>query len=365
MFSFFKRNSPKKGEDTFKSRVQSFWKWYAEVAPRFYETIETGKCQSLAPEVSNKVDELSPGFAWVFGPGANGKGHSFTLSGDGDIHRQLLTMFWHSQSPEIYGWTFYHARQPGSVEGIRMEFGDRIFDPIEFWLIPSKNVESEKIDLTAWHPLFEKLPEKERWNVLLLFLDEMLGELGTEQWIGEINFGNQRLVDAMPIQELPTYIKRVEAESGWKKYTPGEAGMVYKISERNQSFLRGDIIVGSTTNSRLVNEYMTAQGDLPDPLAGSGADYIFIAIDAKFFQVVENLTKDRGIIEDALEKALRTDGRVLGGAFGNQNAYIDLLIFDGQNSIEIVRRVLMDQKLPSGTSINYFAKEKRGHRLVL
>lgn len=365
MFSLFKRSSPKKEEDTFKNRVQNFWCWFAEVAPRFYETIEAKKCPSLGSEVSNKVDEILPGFAWVFGPGADGRGHSFTLSGEGDIHRQLLTMFWHSQSPKISGWTFYHARQPGSVEGIRMEIGDRIFNPIEFWLTASKNIETEKIDLTAWHPLFEKIPEKERWNVLFLFLDEMLGEFGTEQWIGEIKLGNQRLADAMPIQELPAHIKRVEAESGWKKFPPGEAGVVYKISERNRPFLRGDIIVGSTTNSRLVNEYIAAQGNLSDPLAGTGADYVFIAIDVKFFQVVEKLTEDRGIIEDALAAALRADGRVLGGAFGNQNAYIDLMIFDGQNSIEIVRQVLMEQKLPSGTSINFFAKEKRGHRIVL
>ena len=117
MFSFFKRSQPKKEELTFKNRVQNFWRWYAEVAPRFYQTIEAKDCPSLAGEVSTKVNEMLPGFAWVFGPGANGNGHSFTLSGEGDIHRQLLTMFWRSQAPEISGWTFYHARQPGSVEG--------------------------------------------------------------------------------------------------------------------------------------------------------------------------------------------------------------------------------------------------------
>ena len=58
-------------------------------------------------------------------------------------------------------------------------------------------------------------------------------------------------------------------------------------------------------------------------------------------------------------------GRLLGGAMGTQNAYIDLLLFDGQNSIETVRRILSEHKLPAGTSINYFAKEKRGYRVVL
>jgi hypothetical protein len=56
---------------------------------------------------------------------------------------------------------------------------------------------------------------------------------------------------------------------------------------------------------------------------------------------------------------------LLGGALGTNNAYIDLLLFDGAASVEIVRDVLQQQGLPLGTSINYFAKEKRGHRVVV
>ena len=76
MFSLFKRKAAASIEATFKTRVQRFWRWYTEVAPRFFQTIETGKDPNLAEEVSTKVDELIPGFAWVFGPGADGRGHS-------------------------------------------------------------------------------------------------------------------------------------------------------------------------------------------------------------------------------------------------------------------------------------------------
>ena len=365
MFSLFKRAAAVKQELTFKTRVRQFWKWCSEVAPRFYQAIEDKKCPSLATEVSTKVDELLPGFAWVFGPGANDNGHSFTLSGEGVLHRQLLANFWHSQAPSLPGWTFYAARQPGSIKGQRIEIGGHSFDPIAFWLTLSVNREHEKVDVIVWHPLFGSMEERDRRTVLFLFLDEVLGEFGTEQWIGEIKLGDQQFANSIPLEELPLFLNKLEAETGWKKYPPGEAGVVYQINERTQSFLRGDIIVGSTTNSLLVNEYIASQGNLSDPLAGTGADYIFITIDVKFFPDVKKLTEDRGIIEDALAAALRADGRVLGGAFGNQNAYIDLMIFDGQNSIEIVRRVLIEQKLPGGTSINYFAKEKRGHRIIL
>jgi hypothetical protein len=138
------------------------------------------------------------------------------------------------------------------------------------------------------------------------------------------------------------------------------------MKEPHQKFLRGDIIVGSTTHHNLIEEYLDAEGELSDPLVGTGADYVFISFENKVLPKGKEADM-RGVYEDHLAAALKSEsnGRLLGGAFGTQNAYIDLMLFDGVNSIETVRRVLSDQKLPSGTSINYFAKEKRGHRIVL
>lgn len=347
-------------EPTFKARVQQFWNWYASVAPRFHQTIDAGKCPMLADEVSNKVDELIPGFAWVFGPGANGRDHSFTLSGEGNLHRQLLAIYWLAHAPSVPGWTFYAARQPGSIKGQRMEIGGRKFDPIEFWITPFVNRDEEKLDITVWHPLFDKMPERDRWTVLFLFLDEVLGEYGTQQWIGEIKHDPMRLADSMPLEELNGFLKRVQVEHGWKKLIPGESATGYRCNEQHNRFLRGDIVTGTTVHPLLINEYLKAEGELEDPLKGTGADYVFVAFDAKILPV-GNEVNARAEIEDALDQALRSaaSGRLLGGALGRQKAYIDLLLFDGATSIEILKGVMQDKSLPKGASINYFAKEKK------
>ena len=88
MLSLFKKKAPL--ERTLKTRVEQFWSWYSEVAPRFYQTIEAGKCADLTQEVISKIDDLLPGFAWVFGPGTRKGEHSLTLSGEGVIHRQFI-----------------------------------------------------------------------------------------------------------------------------------------------------------------------------------------------------------------------------------------------------------------------------------
>lgn len=365
MLSLF-RKKPRVTDETFKTRVERFWDWFGQAAPRFYQIIDSGQCSSLAEEVSKKVAEMLPGFAWVFGPGEGGKGHSFTLSGEGDPHRQLLSIYWCSRAPKLNGWTFYPSRQPGSIAGAKMQMGNLDFDPLEFWITPSVDCEREKVDLAVWHPRFDRIKEKDRWTALFLFLDEVLGEYGTQQWIGEIKLNNQQLTESMPLADLPSFIRKLQDERGWTKSPPGESGVVYRCQEPHERFLRGDVIVGSTCQPALINEYLRAEGRLDDPLEGTGADYVFVAFDAAVLpQGGESAA--RGVIEDALEQELRSaaSGRVLGGAFGRQSAYIDLLLCDGRNSLELVQRVVREKGLQSGASINFFAKAKRGHRMVI
>jgi hypothetical protein len=366
MLSLFKRKPTEAKEATFKTRVQQFWAWYIEAAPRFYQTIEARKSMSLAAEVNAAVDGIIPGFAWVFGPGENGQGHSFTLSGEGNMHRQLLALYWLEQAPSLPGWTFYAARQPGSIRGLQMNMGGHKFDPLAFWVTPFVNHDEEKLDITVWHPLFDEMPERDRWTVLFLFLDEVLGEYGTQQWIGEIKLEPKRLGDSMPLEELKEFSERIQAEHGWRKLLPGKSATLYSLPEQHSRFLRGDIVTGTTMHPRLVNEYLKAEGDLEDPLAGTGADYVFVAFDARFLPA-GNEARARGEIEDAVDSALRTSasGRLLGGAWGKENAYIDLLLFDGPASIDEVIGTLRERNLPSGSTINYFARNKRGHRQVI
>jgi hypothetical protein len=317
MFSLFKRKPAGIAEATFKTRVQQFWTWYAEAAPRFYQTIQAGKCPTLANEVNTMVDKIIPGFAWVFGPGANNQGHSFTLSGEGNLHLQLLAIYWLAQAPSLPGWTFYAARQPGSIRGHRMEIGGRKFDPLEFWLTPFVDRDEEKLDITVWHPLFDQMAERERWSVLFLFLDEALGEYGTQQWIGEIKHDSKRLADSIPLEELGEFLKRAQVEHGWKKLPPGESAVMYQCKEPHARFLRGDIVTGTTMHPRLINEYLNAEGELEDPLKGTGADYVFVAFDSRILPAGKEANA-RGEIEDTLDKALKASdgGRLLGGCLG-------------------------------------------------
>jgi hypothetical protein len=62
---------------------------------------------------------------------------------------------------------------------------------------PSVDRERKELDLALWHPEWEQLDNDQRWTMLFIFLDMQLGEYGTQQWIGKVEFSEERLKEAI------------------------------------------------------------------------------------------------------------------------------------------------------------------------
>jgi len=367
MFSFFKKKPLPPATLWFKTRVRLFWEWYESVADRFYAAIEAKRCPELADEVSKRVDEFLPEMQWVFGPGENNVGHSFTLTGEGVVHRQLLCEYWLSRAPRITGWTFYDARQPGQFSpGMSIEFGSRRFAFGDLKITPTVNEEEQRVNILAWHPEFQFCDEKMRYMVLFLFLDELLGERGTPLWIGSIDISDAIQPLAISPGELKNFAETANKKYGWEKDTRVLLGSVYQIQKVNGTFPRSDVTVGSTVNFKLIDEYTRSRGSMKNPLARLGAEFVFISFDIARLERGRE-AHSRGEIEDAISSALGAEasGRSIGGAVSPKSAYIDCLILDGPNSIDIIRRMAKEQDLPKGTMLHYFAiKSGKPQRII-
>lgn len=327
---------------TLMDRVTAFWEWYVSVADRFYAEIESGRCADLEPEVTAKVHELLGGMAWVFGPGANGAGHSFTLTPEGDAHRRLVAQYWLALAPEIDGWTFYASKQPSEMHrvGQTMRIQDMSFGANEIWLTPSVNDTMQCVDLTVWHPLFDRIDNGLRWTVVFLWLDEVLGEDGVLQRVGEVQLSDGQLAEALPLSELPEFISALEAERGWERMPVHERGSRYSLREPERGGgLRKDIVSGSTLQIGIVHDFpMDA-----NPLAAFGAEYVMVLIPTNMLP--PDYHADASVrLEGPLEGALVTTGtgKVLGTAIGLQYAYIDVVLFDGDNSRQVIHSVMAE-----------------------
>lgn len=332
-------------EGSFKDRVAAFWGWYASVADRFFQEIEAGQCANLTTEVRRQCDKLLPALSWVFGPGENG-GHSFTLSGEGQIARQLLAEYWLEQAPAIPNWTFYSSRQPSDQEtlaGMQIAVGEQApVDATGLLLKTHVDAERERIDIAAWHPSFEFVPEEHHMQILFLLLDEAMGEFGTQTWIGSISVEPvEHGTECTTLERLPTFVRDVGNYYKWDKYSPLETYSVYQIPEGFDEH-RPSRLFGSTCIPGIVHDLIENGGTLvEDPLDGTGAELVYVAIESDIFPQGGEVDY-RGRIEDTIAQALCAErsGRTLGGAFGFGESFIDVLIFDGDNSREIIKQCL-------------------------
>ncbi|MGJ8641330.1 MAG: hypothetical protein ACSHYA_18210 [Opitutaceae bacterium] len=352
---------------TYKNRVHEFWQWYAAHATRIYDAIETGHFDDVHQDIDEAVKKLGIK-AWVFGPGPTDKGgHSFTLSGEGNIHEQFLTEYWLKHAPELDGWTFYASRQPSEInasQGIKM-MGHR-FSFGEVWVTPELDEERQEVDLTVWHPHFDKIKEQDRYTVLFLLLDEVLGEYGTTNWIGKINPTEDKLAHAIPISELRDFVSDLEIQKQWKKYPPTECYIGYKIPPQETHFPRSDVFTGTSLNFTLIQEYMRSKGSMDTPLDRTGADFIYISFSSRYLPKGQEVDF-RSHIEDTIDAKLSQDasGQTLGGATGHERTYIDIIIYDGERSMAIIDEALKEADAPSGTSVHYFEKDRETKRVVL
>lgn len=351
----------KRSQTTFKQRVQDFWKWYPTVADRFFKTIEDGRCADLGDEVGQFVDRTLPGLHWVFGPGVDG-GHSFTLTGEGAKPLQLLTQYWLSQAPRIRHWTFHASRQaspPESLKEIAIRLNEESEADAENMLLKTRLDEEEQvIHVVAWHPAFEDLPDEAREQIVFLLLDEALGEFGTEQWIGSI--------DVAPVNPGPKIIKLTQlqkfiddlvANKQWEKPGPLDSYACYRIEEQSRH-RRGDTIAGTTRLPEVVFSLLENRGRLkPDPLKDTGAELVYISLDLATANFPSGEEADaRGALEDQLQEALESQasGTVLGGAHGTGHAYIDILLFDGEDGRRIIKETLAGAGLRGGWTVETF-----------
>ena len=350
-------------EFTFKQRVAAFWTWYAGVAERFRRHYAGERDENLTDEVSDKVDKLLPGMAWVFGPGEKPGEHSFTLTGEGIAFKQMLARYWLEQAPEIDGWCFYAERVASKDPGhFSLRFDDLVFKVMEFWVTPEVDEEDECVDLTVWHPLADQVEVKHCQTALFLVLDEIFGETGTGHWIGRMEFSREKLGPSMPILELKEFVEATRADRGWKFIHPCDTFTGYRIPPENQrDRLRFDTIAGTTRGWKVLRDYFEEPEDFSDPFRELDAEWVYLSFPSSELPAGRQVDA-RGEMEDSIESALTAErsGIALGGAIGTNLAYLDFLIFDRDRSLAVIREAARKAGVPAETRLEFLESGRPG-----
>ena len=340
----------------FLQRVDDFWAWFPTVAQEAYQDMNEGDLDGIMSRFPSEMNRLMPNLSWVFGPGKD-DGLSLTITGEGQKGKQMLAACWLNRAVELPNWSFYASRQASprtSNEGAEIDVGGNRLGLIDVRATPIVDVESQCVDLQVWHPLFEKLDEDGRWQILYLFLDEVLGEFGTQTWLGNLEFEpgehNLSLID------LPPYLNRLQDQHEWEKHSPLEEYTGYQTNEPVVGYPRSDVIAGYTLYPHLIFQY-GQQGEPveEDPIEGTGAEFVFVTIDNKYLPE-DDPTVGREEIERIVVESLGESAWLIGGATGIESSYLDFLLLRGDESKQKIQQALQSLNVDLGSEILSFCK---------
>lgn len=346
---------------SFKQRVQSFWQWYARESQDIFDLVSHDAAPALLTDrLVPQIDRLGPGFGWVFGPGEDG-GHSLTLTPEGALSHQFLADYWRDCAPKLAGWTFFSSRQPSpAIESCGLRVGDHELTAHDVWIEVIPDPARERINLQVWHSLLTDLPEQSQYQIVLLLLDEALGEHGTAALIGDIFVAGNKPADGVALTALREVALRVFAENDWTPAIPAQSYALLTLEPLEGDFLRADVYTINSSYPELIIDYLSHGGAIDDPVAPNGATFVFLDVPLAYFPTGQE-TKLRGEIEDAICDRLCAErsGLLIGGSAGSVAMYSDFVLFDGDESIEIVRRAMLELDLPSGSSLNHFGGNRQ------
>lgn len=341
----------------FTSRVAAFWKDFGEHATELHEMVGREDARNeVLRYIQPRLDALIPEVAWSFSQGKTKDVHALILSPEGNFDHWLLLGEWLERAPTLKGWEFHVGTPPIDVDGFQLGIGGATLaiDACRFAL--TVDTKAKKLDLKVWHPGFGELPADVREQAAWLAASNVLGELWTFVWLGELEIGRGTAPPtAVSSKQLPATFEGALRRNEWDPSAKADQNWsLYRgRAEDPPSFPRADIISGATLHPELVIDHLESRGKCKDRLAGTGACHAWIAIPTSCFDLDE-VVDQRAAIEAAIEENLDC-GRVLGGATGRQEVCIDVLLFDEARAVGQLRRVLAGQARVRGAQLRRFA----------
>lgn len=334
-------------QETFKNRVSKFWKSFFEEEIQIREMMDN---KVEGDTLLNFVDNiLQLAFNKVyFEMGVNKEGkYELILTPEGNRVKLMQLHYWLQQAPEHLKekWNFYSSKPAHGSPGSSISmFGININEE-DITIYPAINDEKFKINIEVYSPKLMQLDENKRYSLFFIYLDQFIGEAYTMEYIGYIDFVEEKQTkQSVKISNLKEIIDNSIEENGWTKFeNPCEIYSGYRMepSENENWTLREDIYSGYTSCTPILNEYYSGDNKTFEEFKEDGVYFGFL-----FFENInvprENIVNFRGEIEDKITAETIQCGvaNSLGGATGFHFSYIDFIIFDYDAFLKIAQDIL-------------------------
>ncbi len=185
--------------------IAAFWAAWPTLGPTVEGEIARGEYGEGTERLTALAEAIEPSLEWELMPGQSAT-HALCLSAAADPRLRLITDRWVQASPPPNAtWEFHPARIPVGLETIELAGMD--IDPSEARVGVEPDPLGETLDLMIGHPDFAGLDETLQLQAAFRFLDDLLGEDGTERWIGSVDVVPGEVSWGIPLADLAASVE--------------------------------------------------------------------------------------------------------------------------------------------------------------
>lgn len=346
----------------FAERVAAFRDWFlANEATLSDMVLRRGECDrdSIVAFLNQGTCRIAPGINFTIGGD-----HELTFSVEGDDHlfflypRIVSAMSGLPPEPR-QKWRFFPWMQGLGDADYKIDIFGVSVNAGEVLIAIDAEENSNTVSLRFFSETFSVLEKELAERAFSLLLSNCIGEGLAYRYIGAMDQTASPEDGMIPLTQLDSKLRTLfPGENGAVGADPTERIFSYSREAEEDAGLRSDIFMGSSRFMPLVNEYYEGATRAWRAFAAFGAKpvylYYFIQLDDENGRT---LVDERYEIQDALESELLNPevGILLGGAMGNQHAYIEMLLFDENAFLEKASAFL--QRFPY---VFYLAEFRQG-----
>ena len=196
--------------------IAAFWDAWSTMQPLLDAEVANGEYGEGTERLTELTENIEPNLEWELMKGAV-EPNALCLSAAADPRLRIVTQRWVDAAPPTgKGWEFHASRIAAGLDAV--ELAGMEIDPTAATIGIEPDSIGEVLDVLIAHPDFSGLDETLQLQAAFRFLDDLLGEDRTENWISSVDVMPGKVDWGIPFPELAQSVELLESSAAGEQW---------------------------------------------------------------------------------------------------------------------------------------------------
>ncbi|MDR3259195.1 MAG: hypothetical protein LBT51_06210 [Fusobacteriaceae bacterium] len=353
--------------NTFRERTEKFWNWFIlheEELHNFLKDPKNYDSQGFMDMIGHTLENIfSKNMYFEF---SKNNGFSFSTGGDHFLFYLLPYIIAKAPISLKYNWTFSPYKMGGISDTFGFKTETSVITIADIDILTGYDDKKNIFYIGFYNEEMSQMDDEKSLHMFLILLDSLLGENIVEMYIGPIESLKEKKGKMIKMKDLFSYIEKKLADTGREFFhNPADSYTGYELKPQEKTSLRSDLYMGTTCFFDLIGAFYNENPAIADSIASYGAKACFIYYN-NLNEPPDIAINKRNEIIDKIETFVlgKKDsgneiGIIMGTGLGEDNCYIDILLFDEEKFFENIRTTLKEYEFDF-----YFSEFKQNGEVI-